>query len=99
MCIRDRPWTFRSLCLGLGSAVLFAALRAGGQRLMLPRGQWGRLWLLALLNITAWNMLIAFGVALIPSGRAAILAYTMPVWAVPLSIWLLGYRTMIAIRS
>lgn len=86
------PWTFRSLCLGLGSAVLFAALRAGGQRLVLPRGQWGRLWLLALLNITAWNMLIAFGVALIPSGRAAILAYTMPVWAVPLSIWLLGER-------
>jgi drug/metabolite transporter (DMT)-like permease len=86
------PWTFRSLCLGLGSAVLFLALRAGGQRLELPRGQWGRLWLLALLNITAWNMLIAFGVALIPSGRAAILAYTMPVWAVPLSVWLLGER-------
>ena len=34
------PWTFRSLCLGLGSAVLFAALRAGGQRLVLPSGQW-----------------------------------------------------------
>ena len=25
------PWTFRSLCLGLGSAVLFAVLRLGGQ--------------------------------------------------------------------
>jgi len=86
------PWTFRSLCLGLGSAVLFAALRAGGQRLALPRGQWGRLWLLALLNITSWNMLVAFGVGMIPSGRAAIVAYTMPVWAVPLSVWLLGER-------
>ena len=86
------PWTFRSLCLGLGSAVLFAALRAGRQRLAVPRGQWGRLALLALLNITCWNMLVAFGVALIPSGRAAILAYTMPVWSVPLSIWLLGER-------
>ena len=86
------PWTFRSLCLGLGSAVLFAALRAGGQRLAVPRGQWGRLALLAFLNITCWNMLVAFGVALIPSGRAAILAYTMPVWSVPLSIWLLGER-------
>lgn len=86
------PWTFRSLCLGLGSAVLFAALRAGGQRLAVPRGQWARLALLAFLNITCWNMLVAFGVALIPSGRAAILAYTMPVWSVPLSIWLLGER-------
>ncbi|HEU4350772.1 MAG TPA: DMT family transporter [Burkholderiales bacterium] len=86
------PWTFRSLCLGLGAAVLFAALRAGGQRLILPRRQWARLWLLALLNITSWNMLVAFGVGMIPSGRAAILAYTMPVWAVPLSVWLLGER-------
>lgn len=86
------PWTFRSLCLGLGAAVLFSALRAGGQRVMLPTGQWGRLWLLALLNITSWNMLVAFGVGMIPSGRAAILAYTMPVWAVPLSVWLLGER-------
>jgi drug/metabolite transporter (DMT)-like permease len=86
------PWTFRSLCLGFGSAVLFLALRAGGQRLVLPRGQWTRLWLLAILNITSWNMLVAFGVALIPSGRAAILAYTMPVLAVPLSVWLLRER-------
>jgi drug/metabolite transporter (DMT)-like permease len=86
------PWTFRSLCLGLGAAVLFAALRAGGQRLVLPTGQWGRLWLLALLNITSWNMLVAFGVGMIESGRAATLAYTMPVWAVPLSVWLLGER-------
>jgi len=86
------PWTFCSLCLGLGAAVLFAALRAGGQRLVLPSGQWRRLWMLALLNITSWNMLIAFGVGMIPSGRAAILAYTMPVWAVPLSVWLLGER-------
>src|SRR5688572_25192638 len=86
------PWTFRSLCLGLGSAVLFAALRVGGQRIVLPHGQWRRLWLLALLNITSWNMLVAFGVGMIPSGRAAIVAYTMPVWAVPLSVWLLGER-------
>jgi drug/metabolite transporter (DMT)-like permease len=86
------PWTFRSLCLGLGAAVLFTALRAGGQRLVLPTGQWGLLCLLALLNITSWNMLVAFGVGMIPSGRAAIVAYTMPVWAVPLSVWLLGER-------
>ncbi len=86
------PWTFRSLCLGLGSAVLFAALRLGGQSLAVPQGQWPRLALLAFMNITCWNMLIAFGVALIPSGRASILAYTMPIWAIPLSVWVLGER-------
>jgi drug/metabolite transporter (DMT)-like permease len=86
------PWTFRSLCLGLGSLVLFAVLRAAGQPLAVPRGQRARLALLALLNITAWNLLIAYGLTMIPSGRAAILAYTMPVWAMPLSVWLLRER-------
>ena len=86
------PWTFRSCCLGLGSAVLFAVLRAGGQPLALPRGQWTRLAVLAFFNITLWNVLIAFGLTMIPSGRAAILAFTMPAWAIPLSMWLLGER-------
>ncbi|MGQ0547863.1 MAG: EamA family transporter [Betaproteobacteria bacterium] len=72
------PWTFRSLCLGFGSAVLFLALRMGGQRLAVPRGRWPRLAQLAFFNITCWNVLIAFGMTMIPSGRAAILAYTMP---------------------
>jgi len=86
------PWTFRALCLGLGSLVLIAALRAGGQRLASPRGQWRRLLLLALFNITGWNLLVAFGLQLIPAGRGAILGYSMPALAIPLSIWLLGER-------
>ena len=86
------PWTFRSICLGAGSLVLFTVLRLTGQRFVWPRGQWRRLWLLALLNISAWNILIAFGVKMIASGRAAILAYTMPAIAIPLSVWLLGER-------
>ncbi len=86
------PWTFRTLCLGFGSAVLFLALRLGGQRLAVPRGQWRRLAMLAFFNITCWNVLIAFGMTMIPSGRAAILAYTMPALAIPLSVWILGER-------
>jgi drug/metabolite transporter (DMT)-like permease len=86
------PWTFRSLCLGLGAAVLFAVLRASGHKLAVPKGQWPRLALLAFFNITCWNMLVAFGMTMIPSGRAAILAYMMPAWAIPLSMWLLHER-------
>ena len=86
------PFTFRSLCLGLGSAVLFAVLRAGGQNLAVPKGQRARLALLAFVNITCWNLLVAFGLLTVPSGRAAILAYTMPAWSIPMSMWLLGER-------
>lgn len=86
------PWTFRAMCLGLGSAVLFAVLRASGQSLAVPRGQRARLALLAFVNITCWNLLVAFGLLTVPSGRAAILAYTMPAWSIPLSVWLLHER-------
>ena len=86
------PLTFRTLCLGLGSGVLFAFLRASGQPLAIPRAQWKRLALLAFFNITCWNILVVFGLAHMPSGRAAILAYTMPAWAIPLSVLLLGER-------
>ncbi len=86
------PLTFRTLCLAVGSAVLFSVVRAGGQSLAVPKGQWPRLALLAFFNVTCWNALVVFGMTMIPSGRAAILAYTMPAWAIPLSVWLLGER-------
>ena len=86
------PFTFRTLCLGLGSGVLFAFLRAGGQPLAISRDQWRRLVLIAFFNITCWNILVVFGLSQLPSGRAAILAYTMPAWAIPLSVLLLGER-------
>ena len=86
------PFTFRTLCLGLGSGVLFAFLRASGQPLAIPRDQWKRLALIAFFSITCWNVLVVFGLSMLPSGRAAILAYTMPAWAIPLSVLLLGER-------
>lgn len=86
------PFTFRTFCLAAGAGVLFAVLKATGQPLAIPRSQWRRLALIAFFTITCWNLLVVFGLRLIPSGRAAILAYTMPAWAIPLSVWFLGER-------
>jgi drug/metabolite transporter (DMT)-like permease len=86
------PFTFRTLCLVVGSGFLFAYLRASGQPLAIRRAHWGRLALLSFFIITCWNILVVFGLRYVPSGRAAILAYTMPAWAIPLSIWILGER-------
>lgn len=87
-----QPFTFRTFCLAAGSGLLFAYLRATGQPLAIPRSEWRRLALNAFFTITCWNVLVVFGLAQIPSGRAAILAYTMPAWAIPLSAWFLGER-------
>ena len=86
------PFTFRTLCLGAGSGLLFAFLRASGQPLSIPRDQWKRLAVIAFFTITCWNILVVFGLRLLPSGRAAILAFTMPAWAIPLSVLILGER-------
>ncbi len=86
------PLTFRTFCLAAGSGVLFCVLKASGQPLAIPRGQWRRVALIAFFSITCWNLLVVFGLRMIPSGRAAILAYTMPAWAIPLSVWFLGER-------
>jgi len=85
-------WTFRSLCVVAGAAGIFAIARATGQPMLPPRAHWPRLIGAALFNVTAWNILIAYGLTLLPAGRSAILAYTMPLWAVLLSVPLLRER-------
>jgi drug/metabolite transporter (DMT)-like permease len=84
------PMHFRTLCLVFGAVGLFLVARAGGLALRVPEGQWARLVVIALVNITGWNVCAVYGVRLMASGRAAILAYTMPAWGVLLSAWLLG---------
>ena len=84
--------SFRSVCLLGGAAGLFAIAASARLPLRVPRGQWGRLLAITLFNITAWNLCITYGIRYMPSGRAAILAYTMPLWSVPLSAWLLGEK-------
>jgi len=86
------PWIFRSLCIFFGSMLLFGVAKLSGNSLRVPREQWGKLAVLAFFNVTVWNMTIAYGLTMIPSGRAAILAFTMPVWSVPLSAWMLGEK-------
>ncbi|MCU0560141.1 MAG: DMT family transporter [Desulfobacterales bacterium] len=86
------PWTFRSICLLGGGAGLLLLARAGGASLRVPAEDLKPLAVTALINVTGWHILSAYGVSLLNSGRAAIIAYTMPLWAVLLSRLLLGER-------
>jgi drug/metabolite transporter (DMT)-like permease len=75
-------WTFRAWsCLAAG-ACLLALARLSGGRLLPPPGEWRGLMLAALCNVTAWHLLVGYGVVLVASGHAAVLAYTMPLWVV-----------------
>jgi len=86
------PLYFRSSCLLVGGAGMLAIARACGNPVAVPSGVWPKLMLLSLFNIIGWNVPAVYGVALLPSGRAALLGYTMPLWGAVLSAWLLGER-------
>ena len=86
------PLYFRSCCLLLGGVGMLALARLSGIPLRVPFGQWTRVLWLAAFNISGWNALVIIGVSLLPSGRAALLGYTMPLWSMLLSVVFLGDR-------
>jgi drug/metabolite transporter (DMT)-like permease len=87
-----RPWTFRSICIVIGVAGLFACARLAGQRVAIPRGDLRPLLVASFFNTTAWHLCSAYGLMLMASGRAAIIAFTMPLWATLLAVPILGER-------
>lgn len=78
------PLTFRALTLPLAALGMLAIAFLAGSEIRIPRAFWPRLCALAFFNITLWNGFVMFGVQQLPAGRSAILAYTMPLWAIAL---------------
>ena len=85
-------WIFRGDSILLASLGLFGIAWLSGQSLKVPPGRWRQLLGMASCNIVGWNMFAIYGVSLLPSGRAAILGYTMPIWSALLSVWFLDER-------
>lgn len=85
-------FTYRALCLGGAALCMFAIGLARGKNMRVPRGYRIKMAVIALFNITAWNVLMLFGLMLLPAGRTSILAFTMPLWLVVLSALALGER-------
>lgn len=83
------PLYFRGFCLSMGGLGMLALARANGHTLAIPRRYWAALAGMALGNIIGWNVLATYGVKLLPSGRAALLGYTMPLWSMVLSVVIL----------
>ena len=66
------------------SLLAIAALR--GLPLSIPRASWPTLVGAALVYLVIWNIASTFAAVLIPSGQAALLGFTMPLW-VTLVAW------------
>lgn len=86
------PWTFRAAIVGVGGVGCLIAARALGQPIAIPAPDLRPLLWLTLFQGVLWNAFSGFGIAWVEAGRAAVLGFTMPVWATILSILVLGER-------
>lgn len=86
------PMTFRALTMTVGLPLLWLIIRASGQSIRVAREHWRELALIGLANMTVWYICVMYGVMLLPSGRASILGYTMPIWVALLGVLLFGER-------
>ncbi|MFL5265358.1 MAG: DMT family transporter [Stellaceae bacterium] len=82
------PMQFVLLRLVGTLALLAPALLLYGSPLLPVRGErLGLLWV-GQLQVAAFLICSIIGLAIVPPGRAIVLAYTMPLWAVPIGLWL-----------
>lgn len=86
------PLSVRGISGIVGAALLALLALAFRQSLKVPRAQWPRLMLLSALNVTAWMALMGLALVYLPASEAAVMAYSMPVWASVLAWPILGER-------
>ena len=81
-------WTFRAVSLTGAGIFLLAFARMRGMSMVIPRGHWLAVTAAAVIYLVVWNLASTYAAILIPSGQAAILGFTMPLWTV-LVVWAL----------
>jgi drug/metabolite transporter (DMT)-like permease len=76
----------------IGAALLAGLALISKQSLKVDAKLWPRLMLAALLNVTGWMVLMGLALLWLPASEAALIAYTMPVWASIMAWPVLGER-------
>jgi len=85
-------WTFRSVAM-LGSGLMLLTIaRLRGQPLWIPLRYWRTVLLGTFFYLVIWNLASTYATLLIPSGQAAVLGFTMPLWSALISWAVLGER-------
>ena len=85
-------WTFRTVSMiGAGSLLLLIA-RMRGMPMAIPRRYWRTVLLGTCFYLVLWNLTSTYAAILIPSGQAAVLGFTMPLWSALISWAILGEK-------
>ena len=85
-------WTFRSVTMVVAGVTLLGIARARGESLQIPRKYWRTVVLGTFCYLVVWNIASTYSAMLIPSGQAAVLGFTMPLWSALIGWAVLGER-------
>ena len=87
IALRDvPPFTMRTTSTLVGGIVLFALCFIMRRSLRIPGAKgWAHVFVAAILNVASFSVFSTFAQLYAATSRVAILAYTMPIWAVVLS--------------
>ncbi len=86
-------WGFRATSGLVAGLALLAVARLRGEATMPAHGgEWLWLAVAGFLNVTIWQVTTAYGVQLLGSGHAAVLAFTMPLWSGLIAFLAFGER-------
>ena len=83
-------WWFRASCLLVGGTILMTISALSGNRCLLYRREIGPVLFCGCFAILGWMVCSAYGISLMPAGRASIIAFTMPLWATLIAAPVLG---------
>ena len=86
------PFHFALLRMTLGAVTMFAVAALAGELRLPARQDWPIVLSVGLIQMGTFMVLGFLGLRFVGSGRAAILAYTTPLWVLPLSVWVLKER-------
>ena len=86
------PLTLRGVTGVLGAVLLALLALVRGDGLKVAPAIWPRLVTAAILNVTGWMVLMGLALLWLPASEAALIAYTMPVWASLIAWPVLGER-------
>jgi drug/metabolite transporter (DMT)-like permease len=96
-----RNWPLMKLALGQAPPLIFVLLRLAGSLVLIapplialrvgllpPRDERRTLFWVGQLQVAGFLICSTIGLAIVPAGRAIILAFTMPLWTIPIGLFI-----------
>ncbi len=81
------PIWYGSLRYAIATCCVFALVALRGELVLPRRSDWSLIAVSGALQMAAYSALTGIALTILPPGRASVLAFSTPIWVVPLAAW------------